>query len=149
MMKLLIYGEHNTGKTYLLRRILEEEQQFILIDSTCEEGNKSIINQIPGLFDRIITPKDLGRIIIEKPQRCGIDISWNLERYLESHRYAYLRHFLMDVHNIASFLNANKSLSEIYILGLDEIPLFPNILKNIKHYDVTATGDMENNEPAI
>lgn len=141
MTKLLIYGEHNSGKTHLLEKILEKTRCFILIDSTCEEGEKSIVNKAPKLLDIVVKPNEVNNISFENIKRVGIDVSWYLEMYLENHSLYNIRQFLEDIHHIALFLKANRKLSEKYVVALDEIPLFPRILKNISDYNVMATGN--------
>ena len=45
-----LYGGHNTGKTYLLQKLLEEFNErgidYLFLDTTCMEGKKSLCSRL-------------------------------------------------------------------------------------------------------
>ena len=105
MVRILIYGNHRVGKTTLLEAYtlyyLNKDYEIYFIDTTSEEGGKSLLN----------------RETLNKQEINILDVSHEYEMHLDD---------MVDVKEIKTkmikFISSMENIEKSYLIG-DEVPI--------------------------
>ena len=124
MMRLLICGPHSSGKTTKLLEELLNDEEFILVDSTYEEKQKSILWKYERFFDKVFDNLNfyLLRYLNEEDKIVGVNLSYPLERFLDTNDFHYFREFKESISQVIKIIKQNN-FDKKYLIAFDEIPL--------------------------